>query len=64
MSMKHIYINHGSMGRYCGNWKQGNRKAIAREYKYQKSVKSIIFECCSAISIVTIRYLTMVPGRN
>ena len=64
MSMDHSYNNHGSMGQYCGSCKWGIRKAIAREYKYQKSVKSIIFECCSAISIVTIRYLTMVPGRN
>ena len=39
MSMNHIYNNHGSMGRYCGNCKQGICTAIAREYKHQKCVK-------------------------
>ena len=64
MSMDHIYNNHGSMERYCGNCEQGIRKAIARENKHKNESKSIIFERCIAISIVRFRYLTMVPGRN
>ena len=39
MSMDHIYNNHGSMGRYYGNCKQGIHTAIAREYMHQKGVK-------------------------
>ena len=39
MSMDHIYNNHGSMRRYCGNYDWGIRKAITREYKQAQKMR-------------------------
>ena len=52
MSMDHIYNNHGSMERCYGNCKRCIRQSIAREYSTKNASKSIIFEHCSAISIL------------
>ena len=40
MSMDHIiYNNHGSMGRYCGNYDWGIHKAITSTREYKQTPK-------------------------